>query len=188
MIGARYRDSSDGGIDVQVQSRRASVHWPIFALFLSWFIMGLWHGASWNFALWGIWHATLIFVYRIVTSCLDWIPERLRLITGWCVTIPMVMLGWIPFRATTLVQTFALYVKIFDVTSYRGLAFRENFYLLVFVLTVGMLCLYALKNSKIVVFQNKLVRQGAELLAHSAMIFIIFIFLKPVSQFIYFQF
>ena len=188
LMGGRYRDSSDGGIDVEADSRRASAQRTFYALFTSWFIMGLWHGAKWNFAIWGIWHASLIAVYRLIKGRFGWIPQRMQPIAGWCVTLPFVMLGWIPFRAATLRETFAYYAKIFDVTSYRGLAFRENFYLMVFVLTVGMLCLYALKNSKLVLLRNRWVREGAEVLALSVMIYTTFIFLKPVNQFIYFQF
>ena len=188
LMGARYRDRSDGGIDVELEKRHSSTHWPSFALFLSWFIIGLWHGASWNYAFWGIWHAILIFIYRIVKNHFNWIPERGRPIAGWCVTMPLIMLGWIPFRAATLGQTFALYARLFDFTSYRRLAFRENFYLLVFFLTIGMFAVHALMNLKLEVIQNRFVKHGTEALVFSVMIFIIFIFLKPVKQFIYFQF
>lgn len=188
LIGARYRDHSDGGIDIQVENGRASAYRLNCALFLSWFIMGLWHGARWNFALWGIWHASLIFVYRSVKGHFDWIPKQLLSLAGWCITTPMVMLGWITFRAGSLEHTFELFSKVVHISSYRGLAFRENFYLLVFTLIIGMFCLYALKNSRAAIVQNKFIRQGADVLALSIMIFIIFIFLKPVNQFIYFQF
>ena len=34
--------------------------------------MGLWHGANWTFVLWGIYHATLVHGYRLVTSKISW--------------------------------------------------------------------------------------------------------------------
>jgi alginate O-acetyltransferase complex protein AlgI len=188
LTGARFQDSSKGGIDIQVNGAKNARRSMVFALFLTWFLMGLWHGASWNFALWGLWHAGLIFVYRLLKDRFEWIPKRLQPIVGWCITTPLVMLGWIPFRAGSLEQTFALLGKVLNIQSYRGLAFRENFYLLIFVLNMGMVCLYFLTNSRLTIFQNKLVRHGAEVLALTVMIFTVFIFLKPVKQFIYFQF
>ena len=34
------------------------------ALFLTWAIMGLWHGANWTFVFWGLYHASMIFLER----------------------------------------------------------------------------------------------------------------------------
>jgi alginate O-acetyltransferase complex protein AlgI len=36
-----------------------------FNLFIVWFLTGLWHGASWNFILWGLWFGLLIMVERL---------------------------------------------------------------------------------------------------------------------------
>ena len=41
-------------------------------------LSGLWHGASWNFVLWGAFHASLLWVYREVTPR---IPRSLSLRT-----------------------------------------------------------------------------------------------------------
>ena len=40
----------------------------IFSLLISWFIMGLWHGASWNFVIWGLFHFFYILIYRFFLS------------------------------------------------------------------------------------------------------------------------
>jgi D-alanyl-lipoteichoic acid acyltransferase DltB (MBOAT superfamily) len=188
LSGERYRDRSDGGIDVDVKSGRESAAWLTFALFLSWFIMGLWHGASWNFALWGIWHATLIYMYRQVNRRVTVRNERLSSIIGWCLTIPLVMLAWLPFRSETLAQTFTLLGKLINPGSYLRLSFRENFYLIVFLIMAGMLASYALKQARHPIFSNPIVLRVSEAAALSLMIYFDFIFLKPVNQFIYFQF
>jgi hypothetical protein len=127
-------------------------------------------------------------MYRIAKNKFGWIPAGLQSMLGWCVTVSLVMLGWIPFRAADLADTLALYSKLFQFSRYRTLGFRENFYLIVFVFTAGMIGLYFLKKSRIAVLQNPWVRQTGEVIAVSTMLFIIFVFLKPVSQFIYFQF
>lgn len=37
-----------------------------FNLFFLFFIIGLWHGATWNFVFFGLWHATLVIIERIL--------------------------------------------------------------------------------------------------------------------------
>jgi D-alanyl-lipoteichoic acid acyltransferase DltB (MBOAT superfamily) len=188
LSGARYRDRSDGGIDVQVEGTRVSGHVLTSALFLSWFLMGLWHGASWNFALWGVWHAALIYIYRKLKGWSSPLGERTDSIIGWCCTLPAVMLAWIPFRAATLQQTFELLRKVVNPGTYLTISFRENFYLSVFLILAGMLLCAFLAKSDYSFLQRPVVRHAAEVGAFTVMIYFVFVFLKPVNQFIYFQF
>src|SRR5262249_28940036 len=62
--GVHNEHQSGGGIEIQQGAR--ITYGSTAALFITWFLMGLWHGASWAFALWGIWHALFIWLYRIV--------------------------------------------------------------------------------------------------------------------------
>ena len=34
-------------------------------LFFTFFISGLWHGASWNFVIWGVWHGVFVVIERL---------------------------------------------------------------------------------------------------------------------------
>lgn len=57
---------------------------------------GLWHGASWTFLIWGIWHGLGLVTGRI------WQAARLPVIPhvlGHVLTIVFVMIGWMLFRA-----------------------------------------------------------------------------------------
>jgi alginate O-acetyltransferase complex protein AlgI len=188
LCGARFRNYSEGGIDVQANETKSGFIRLTLALFVAWFIMGLWHGAGWKFALWGIWHATFIFIYR---QCGKWLPKiskQFKMLIGWSFTLPVIMLGWIPFRADSMSTTLALLGRIVDFSSYRALGFRENFYLLVFVITIAMLGAYFVTHSKNPFLNNMLLRKISEFISLSVMIFLLFIFFRPVSQFIYFQF
>jgi len=188
LCGARFRDNSEGGIDVQANERKSSFMRLTIALFVAWFIMGLWHGAGWNFALWGVWHATIIFAYRGCSGWLPKVPERFKMLIGWTLTLPIIMLGWIPFRADSLAMSLALLERTLDFPSYRALGFRENFYLLVFVMTCGMLVAYFVTHVKNPLLNGAWVAKISEFITLSVMIFLLFIFLRPISQFIYFQF
>ncbi len=186
LSGIRFEDRSSGGIDIEVEQAKESPFTLTSALFISWFIMGLWHGASWNFALWGIWHAGLIYFYRKSKGMFT--GSGVGAVLGWGLTLLTVMLGWIPFRATNLSQVFELLTKVIQPKSYFHLAFRENFYLLVFLLLIGMLSCALIAKSNHALLQRNLIRRTGEVVALSTMLFFVFVFLKPANQFIYFQF
>ncbi len=188
LSGARYHDRSYGGIDIEVEGSKASAQKLTFALFASWFVMGLWHGANWNFALWGVWHAALIYIYRKTTGRFKLFENWVGVIIGWTLTLCSVMLAWIPFRSATVQQTFELLGKIVVPQSYFHLSFRENFYIAVFLLLVGILAAGAIVKAKAPFLHLPAVRRLGEVAALTVMIYFVFIFLKPVNQFIYFQF
>lgn len=71
---------------------------------------GLWHGAAWNFILWGFYQGALLCVYRAFTPKATKQHERkngLRLLRTLLATLFFFILtcyGWLLFRATTLAQ------------------------------------------------------------------------------------
>ena len=67
---------------------------------LTMLLAGLWHGASWNFVLWGAFHAVLLVAYRLATPRL---PSGLVRAPGGAVLAVTLMylwtcLGWVVFR------------------------------------------------------------------------------------------
>jgi alginate O-acetyltransferase complex protein AlgI len=80
----------------------------LFAVML---LGGLWHGASWNFVLWGAMHGTLLAAERACGG-----PDRLwRFVPGalrvpW--TFGLVLLTWVPFRAADFAATREIYGRL----------------------------------------------------------------------------
>ena len=106
------------------------------------------HGGLWVFGmgliglfLWGIFHSFVIYLYRIISKVNN---HNLSFIKnfGFFITMPVIMLGWIPFRSTSLEQTFALYSIVFDLTSYDSLNLRENIYLICILILTGHILAY----------------------------------------------
>jgi alginate O-acetyltransferase complex protein AlgI len=61
-------------------------------------LCGLWHGASWNFVVWGVIHGALLVGERVT----GW-RNRVGLeLPGWALTQLCAMLAWIPFRTADL--------------------------------------------------------------------------------------
>ncbi len=188
LTGARYQDRSSGGIDVE--HGRISEGRAAMALLITWFVMGLWHGAGWGFAFWGIWHAGFILVYRMISKLrlLADSPRWVAVVTGWTITMPIVMLGWIPFRAGSLDKGLELFGRLADLPRYMHLSFRENFYLFVFSIFAGMLLLRFILSVRNRYFESGWIRFVGNSLGYGALFFLIFIFFNASNQFIYFQF
>ena len=68
-------------------------------LMLTMLLGGLWHGASWNFIIWGGYHGALLSVERMIP-----IEKRHWLLTGprMLLTFVLVAVGWVFFRAESL--------------------------------------------------------------------------------------
>lgn len=63
-----------------------------------WLLTGLWHGASWNFILWGLYYGVLIILEKFVfRRLLERTPSALRHI----LTMLAVVFGWIIFEITS---------------------------------------------------------------------------------------
>ena len=75
-------------------------------LMLTMLLGGLWHGAQWNFLLWGAIHGGALALERLAGKRPYWngLPPFLRV----AVTFAVVLLAWIPFRAPDLSSTLAL--------------------------------------------------------------------------------
>ena len=57
-------------------------------------------GASWSFALWGLWHGLFLCLERI--PAVKRVQEKLPGWVNWLYTIIVVLLGWVLFRADDL--------------------------------------------------------------------------------------
>ncbi|MFO0594786.1 MAG: MBOAT family protein [Myxococcaceae bacterium] len=72
---------------------------------------GLWHGASWNFVVWGALHGCALAIHRWLTSRADR-RSFPNLLTG-PLTFVFVTLAWIPFRCTSFEATFTMVNRMF---------------------------------------------------------------------------
>jgi len=62
---------------------------------------GLWHGAGWNFVLWGLYHGTLLAIHRAFTSRSQQAADLFKPVKIAC-TFFCVSIGWVLFRAESL--------------------------------------------------------------------------------------
>ena len=160
------------------------------ALFLTWGIMGLWHGANWTFVFWGVFHSLIIFVYRLIAPLIKNFNANFLALIGFCVTLPIIMLSWIPFRAETVDVAIEMWVKVFNPFTYNSLNMRENIYLITALTLVSVILAYLIHQKLAPYLINsypKLFFLG-EVVVIAISTPLILIFLQSTNQFIYFQF
>lgn len=72
---------------------------PIMAMFVS----GLWHGAGWNFVIWGLYYGALIAAYQMLGIHGSWKPNsKLKAFAAWLIMFAFIVFGWAIFRAPSL--------------------------------------------------------------------------------------
>lgn len=90
-------------------------------LIVTMFLGGLWHGAAWNFVLWGFWHGFGLAGHRFFAGHekKDQPPQRRlpRLVASWLLTMAFVLYGWLLFRAKSFQQIRSMTVALADFTT-----------------------------------------------------------------------
>ena len=78
---------------------------------------GLWHGATWNFVVWGLLHGLALAIYKAYRALLP--DVRIPRVLGQALTLLFVMLCWVPFRAHDFVSTRTIFASLFGLGSGR---------------------------------------------------------------------
>jgi alginate O-acetyltransferase complex protein AlgI len=92
-------------------------------LLITMLLGGLWHGASWNFVIWGGIHGFLLMINNIWRGfCEKWIGmdslSRLSFAPiGILITFTVVTLAWVVFRAETLSGAMNMYAAMFGISG-----------------------------------------------------------------------
>jgi alginate O-acetyltransferase complex protein AlgI len=109
-------------------------------LMLTMLLGGLWHGASWNFVVWGGYHGGLLSLERIFRR--KGAPEQNRWTALYpvqaVITFALVMIGWVFFRATSFHDSLYVLHQMFFVPSGKQLIPRWEKVLAVFTLVLAI--------------------------------------------------
>ena len=82
----------------------------ILNIMIVWALTGLWHGASWNFVLWGLYYGILLIIEKLfLKKVLERSPRFLRHIYA----MVIVMLGWMLLQFTDMTELTAFFHGLF---------------------------------------------------------------------------
>lgn len=95
-------------------------------ILIVWSLTGLWHGAEWNFVIWGIYFAIILLIEKLfLQKTLNKLPK----IVGWLYAFILINIGWIIFRAESIELLTYIFKNIFILdtsTLYDFLAANYN--------------------------------------------------------------
>lgn len=96
---------------IPLGGNRRGVPRQIFNLMVVWFLTGLWHGASYNFILWGVYYGVILIIEKfILKNLLEKLPAVLKHIY----TILIFMFGWVIFYFDDMAQMGRFFVSLFN--------------------------------------------------------------------------
>ena len=172
---------------IPLGGNRCKVPRVIFNLLVVWLLTGFWHGAAWNFVLWGIYYGILLILEKYI---LDNLVKRIPKILRWLVTMICVMVGWVLFSAPSIGEAFRYIGVMFG----RASAFADstgsfllttNFALLL----IGFACALPVYSFLIGLLSPK--KRSRVILALTPLLFvlcIVFMISETYNPFLYFRF
>ncbi len=167
-----------------------------FNLFVVWLLTGLWHGASWNFVLWGLFFFVFLVIEKIrLLKLLDKIPR----IFGRVYVLITVYFGWILFRFSDFRFISVIVKGLFGGNGNPLFDFETRTLLLsnIFFIIIAVLAVTPIAKSIGLLLKGKNKGKGAEIAVHTLEIIVpaLLLILSTVAlvgdeynPFLYFQF
>lgn len=159
-------------------------------LWLVFLISGLWHGAAWNFVVWGAFHGLFLILDRLF---LLKVLEKIGKIPAMAFTFFITLIGWVLFRADTLSHAGSYLKAMFSFTGQGHQVFVDQKFVIILALAVIFSFFAAVKDVE--KWQERIfdaTRRGLISRTGFAVIFFILCLASVVSSgfnpFIYFRF
>lgn len=109
-LGTFFRDY----VYIPLGGNRKGPARQIFNIMAVWFLTGLWHGASWNFVLWGVYFGVLLILEKMFfKKWLDQIPSFF----SWFITMVLVLIGWVFFAFEDTTSMLQMFHHLSDVSA-----------------------------------------------------------------------
>ena len=133
-LGSWFRDY----VYIPLGGNRVSKGRWVFNILTVWMLTGLWHGAAWNFVLWGLLYAAFLLLEK-------WVPQlqRLPVLLRHGYTMLIVVLGFVLFNGDSLSQAGSDLAAMFGFGGLPVVTAETLYYLRSFVPMFAVACLGA---------------------------------------------
>ncbi|RKN82778.1 MBOAT family O-acyltransferase [Ulvibacterium marinum] len=176
---------------IPLGGNRKGVSRTYINLIIVFFITGLWHGASWNFVIWGLYHGFFLILERLFLG--NFLSKAPKLVSH-VYTLLVVLFGWVLFRAETLEEAM-VYMKGMFITSTMGneLVFQYLNLYFVFVLVLALAFSTPIKNYFSNLVSNHISKSKQRIIVYPIVLFLFFFTILELAEsnynpFIYFRF
>ncbi len=96
---------------IPLGGNRKGVFRQILNLLIVWFLTGFWHGASYNFILWGLFYGVILIIEKfILKKWLDKAPAFVQHLYA----LPLIVFGWVIFYFTDFAELGEFIVQLFS--------------------------------------------------------------------------
>lgn len=161
-------------------------------LAIVWFLTGLWHGASWNYVIWGLYYFVLLIFEKYVFNR---ILEKVPVIILRIYTLFFVIIGWVVFRVENLehlagfLRNMFIYVpvsKIEMITTYQNVLYVFPYF---FIAIIASMPLFSQIKKKIEDGNSMMLKVTCDIINLVVMVVsIIYLSGESFNPFIYFRF
>lgn len=124
-------------IYIPLGGSRVKIGRQAFNLLATMGLGGLWHGAGWNFIVWGLAHGVLLAISHVSRVKL---PKYISIVF----TFGLITLLWVLFRSEDLRSALAYYGVLFDFSSFKFAGFHVE---KEFLILLSFVVVWALPNS-----------------------------------------
>jgi D-alanyl-lipoteichoic acid acyltransferase DltB (MBOAT superfamily) len=176
---------------ISLGGNRGSAARTLVNLMITMLLGGLWHGASWNFVIWGGLHGMYLVIERVGLSRWQlWqSPSRAMALVRWFVTFHLVCFAWIFFRSRSLTGAVQMIGNLLHGATAALRDFSQEHHLGIMLLIALMLATHffnGYRNTK----ERLGVDRGPRFAAAMTLVLLLLILFTPnhSAPFIYFQF
>lgn len=106
-------------------------------ILIVWFLTGAWHGASWNFILWGLYFGVILILEKLIILKL---LDKCGKIFSHIYAIILILIGWVIFAFEDLQKIGAYFGAMFNITNFvnnEALYYLRNYGL---IAIIGIIC------------------------------------------------
>ena len=121
-LGTWFRDY----VYIPLGGNRVSKGKHVRNIMVVWMLTGLWHGAAWNFVMWGLYYGILLLIEKYALAK---ILEKLPAVVSHIYCLLLVMVGWVFFFSPTLGGAVD-YLKLMAGIGGNGVVDRQGLYIL----------------------------------------------------------
>lgn len=142
---------------IPLGGNRVGVPRQILNLFIVWGLTGLWHGASWNFVLWGLYYFFFLCLEKfILKKFLAKIPSPIR----WLYSMSVVLVGWMVFYF----DDFQTLITAFSVAfGHTGNAFTDPVSETLVINNIPFILIAAIASTPVLNIVRRLVEKSSPL-------------------------